>query len=421
MIRTHRVGLVCLVLAQAGACWAGSRAELILRVDAGAHARQPVIASVPWPMELDPEGRYQLRDKDEPGAEIAAQRLEGAAPRLVWLDPRPLAAHQSRTYRVESLSVVLPGFRVTCRDDGERLILSCGAMPVAEYYHATAEPPEGIDAIYRRSGFLHPLFSPERRVLTDDFPPDHAHQHGLFFAWVKATFRGQKIDFWNQAAGTGNVRHQAILDQQSGPVLGQFLVQLRHEAFAPDKHPVPVLDETWQVRAYAWSEGEFLVDFESRQMCVSEEPLEINQAIYGGLGLRGNRAWFDPQAPGNDPPDPARSGESDFLTSEGRTRADGNHTRPRWVDLSGRLEGAFAGIAILDHPANFRAPQPVRLHPNKPYLSYAPEVVGGFTIEPGQTYTSRYRLVLHDGPPDSALLERLWHDYAEPVEVRVED
>ena len=118
-------------------------------------------------------------------------------------------------------------------------------------------------------------------------------------------------------------------------------------------------------------------------------------------------------------PTPSKSGHSDFLTSEGKRRADGNHTRPRWVDLSGEVDGKVGGLTILDHPANFRFPQPVRLHPNMPYLSFAPEVLGEFEIVPGEKYVSRYRLIAHDGPPDPKLIERIWDDYSDPPKVRI--
>ena len=43
--------------------------------------------------------------------------------------------------------------------------------------------------------------------MTDDFPPDHAHQHGLFFAWVSTSFDGHDVDFWNQSKKSdGDVR-----------------------------------------------------------------------------------------------------------------------------------------------------------------------------------------------------------------------
>ncbi len=57
--------------------------------------------------------------------------------------------------------------------------------------------------------------------------------------------------------------------------------------------------------------------------------------------------------------------------SEGKHRADGNHTRPRWVDLSGAVDGRFDGVTILDHSSNFRFPRSVRLHPNNPEFNSA--------------------------------------------------
>ena len=51
---------------------------------------------------------------------------------------------------------------------------------------------------------------------------------------------------------------------------------------------MPVLEETWTVRAYD-VEDPLLVDFLSDQRCVATEPLVINEYHYGGLGLRGAR------------------------------------------------------------------------------------------------------------------------------------
>jgi hypothetical protein len=34
---------------------------------------------------------------------------------------------------------------------------------------------------------------------------------------------------------------------------------------------------------------------------------------------------------------------------------------------------------------------------------------------------SRYRIVVHDGPPDPKLLDRVWDDFADPPLVRVLD
>jgi hypothetical protein len=56
----------------------------------------------------------------------------------------------------------------------------------------------------------------------------------------------------------------------------------------------------------------------------------------------------------------------------------------------------------------------VRLHPDKPYFVFTPSVLGAFEIKPGDEYVSRYRYVVHDGPPDAQLYDRIWTDYAEP-------
>jgi hypothetical protein len=88
--------------------------------------------------------------------------------------------------------------------------------------------------------------------------------------------------------------------------------------------------------------------------------------------------------------------------------------------MSGQVNVAQAGLAILCHPDNVRAPQPMRVHPSEPFFCYAPQQAGDMEITPGKPYVSRYRFVVHDGPPDKEVLERLWNDYAHPPEVKIE-
>src|SRR5205823_1008563 len=71
----------------------------------------------------------------------------------------------------------------------------------------------------------------------------------------------------------------------------------------------------------------------------------------------------------------------------------------------GKLGDQLAGVAILCHPHNFRAPKPMRLHPNERFFSFAPQQAGDMKIEPGEAYISRYRFVVFEGPADKAELE----------------
>jgi hypothetical protein len=74
---------------------------------------------------------------------------------------------------------------------------------------------------------------------------------------------------------------------------------------------------------------------------------------------------------------------------------------------------------MLGHPANLRAPQPVRMYPDEPFLNFAPTRSGRLDLALGHPYIARYRFITLDGAPNVALFERLWRDYAEPVAVEV--
>jgi hypothetical protein len=412
--------LFTVALAQTAVAAAVPPRGVVIEVAAGAHARQntPVVFRLPEALQSARALSLTLAGQDKV-VETQLLELPGGQRSVAWIERDPLPAGATRRYRLEPADPAQPRqAAATCIADGKHLRLQVGERPVLEYNAAIVESPAGIEPYYRRSGQIHPLYTPSGRVVSDDFPPDHAHQHAVFFAWVNTTFEGRHLDFWNQREQTGRIEHVAVLGMGGGPVFGQFQVKLRHEDMAAPGGPRPVLDEVWTVRAYNVSDV-FLVDFESWQTCAGPSPLTINKYHYGGMGLRGQRDWFDASVSGSNPPAPARSGHSDFLTSEGKNRATGNHTRPQWVDLSGQIGEKAVGVAFLDHPDNFGFPQPVRLHPNKPYFCFAPMVLGSFEIAPGRPYVSRYRFVVHDGAADAALLERFWHDYAEPLDVRV--
>jgi hypothetical protein len=173
--------------------------------------------------------------------------------------------------------------------------------------------------------------------------------------------------------------------------------------------PVNALNESWDVKVYAAPSGAKFWQFDllSVQHGATPDALKLPTYRYGGVGLRGNWAWN-----GKD--------QTFFLTSEGETDRDkGNTTRGRWCDMAGDVDGSRVGIAILGHPDNFRAPQPMRLHPTEPFFNFAPQQTGDMEIKPGQDYVSRYRFVVHDGPPDRAELDRLWNDFAHPPGVKI--
>lgn len=273
-------------------------------------------------------------------------------------------------------------------------------------YALAEQLPAGLPGHYRRSGFIHPAFSPGGMVLTDGFPAGHAHQHGIFLAWVNTLFRAEKVDFWNQQQETGTVVHLALDTLFSGPVFAEAVVRLQHQALAFG----PVLEERWIIRLYNHG-NPFIWEIESSQQNLTEDTLHILEYHYGGLGIRGSGHW--------NPADSLNFLEAaEVATRAGETRLAANHTRPGWVAIYGNASSGLAGLAVMDHPGNFRFPQHVRVHPDMPYFCFAPMVGGAFDLPPGQPFGARYRFIAFDGQPDVESLDGFFRDFGNPMIVR---
>ena len=376
--------------------------SVIIEADAGSYDRENTPVSYELPGAFRSAKALTLTRLDNHRT-LEVQIEPGPAPRAVWIIRDKLPSGQKRSYRlaVSSGPALNPG--VTAEDDSKHLVVRVGNRPALQYNEAIVPSSIPGKPEYQRSGYIHPVYDPKGRQVSDDMAPDHAHQHGIMFPYEKVTFEGRHLNFWEPANGT--ISHERTESVISGPVFGGFFASLRHDENDLPGGLRPVLRETWNVRVYNLADS-FLFDLISVQNAATSEPVKMDKNYYGGLAFRGNRNWFD------------HLDQSEYLTSEGKTRTDGNQSRPRWVDIYGLIAGEYSGVAILDHPANFRFPQPVRLHPQKPYLCFSPMALDAFTIEPGQPYISRYRFYVHTGKPLVSEIAARWHDYADPVKVR---
>lgn len=343
--------------------------------------------------------RFSLVRSD--GKRIAAQRVSSEPLEMMWWMDETLTAGERRGYRCDFDS--RPADVVTIEQDDKRLLVKIGKRSVLQYNHAVVPSADSRQPLHARSGFIHPVYAPNQTVVTDGMPIGHMHQHGIMFAWRDTTFQDRHVNFWEDARHEGLVQHSEILRVTSGPVFGEFVVKLTHlDRTAPDG-PLPVLSEIWRVRVYAATK-EFVWELTSEQTALTDSPLIINKFHYGGFMVRGTVDWNDPA-------------KYDFLVSNRLNRLEGNHSRPNWVDLHGRHEGTSAGMLVLGHPQNFRAPQPVRLHPTEPYFCFAPMVEEAFQIDKSATYRSQFRFVVHDGEPQAGHADEIWQQYSTPAEV----
>lgn len=377
-----------------------------LEVAAGNQARQNCVVSMPVPDMFKNQKHLTLFRLDKK-QEIPVQMGQaGEQKELVWIMRDLLPAGATRKYQLLTGG---PGSQqkeqVTVIDDGEHLNVKVAEKPVLTYNHAIVKAPKRDEAYYDKSGYIHPLYTPSGKVISDDFNPDHPHQHGIMLSWRKILFEGRENNGWDQKSQLGKVEHNQVNSFSGGPVFGSFTTTIDHIDLTKKSGPVTMLKEVWQVRVYALDE-QFLFDIRSNQKCATDQPVTIDKIHYGGMTVRGHADWHGAEA-------------YNYLTSEGKDKLTGNQSRPSWVEMYGRLGAETAGIAILDHPGNFRFPQPVRLHPTMPYFCFAVASLDPFIIEPGKSFDSRYRYYVHDGKPNAEQDQRLWEDYAHPPQVKI--
>ncbi|MDA0195748.1 MAG: PmoA family protein [Bacteroidetes bacterium] len=376
--------------------------QYTLTIIAGEIDRNGSIVQFIFPGGVAHPGDWELVN-DETAKALPVQKVNDVELALILDEPLEANTERSYTLRQSEKSVIT----MLAYNNGEDLELKSGDNPLLTFNVATDYPPKDQPQYYRRSGYIHPMYSPGGAIVSDGFPVGHTHQHGVFLAWVNTTFRGDSTDFWNQQLETGTVTvaHKELSLTSAGSVFTGFSQELAHSS---TKHG-QVLEEWWDVTAFDLDDY-YVFDLISSQKNITLDTLYINKYHYGGLAIRGSKMW-------NYADSLSFKDSAKVLTSEGKTRVEANHTRPLWMAMYGATEKGVAGIAVFDSPDNFRHPQPVRVHPEMPYFCMAPMVEGTMSIAPDATYQSRYRIVTFDGQPNVRQLDAMWADYASPVMV----
>jgi len=384
-----------------------------ITVETGEYKRvdTPVCVSLePVAEKIKQGGVYIRQVNGETKKNVPSQIEAGAGPKLWWILSGVTEPGQKRVYELVKGSCSTEEAVEFVKKDKYIDVVKNGAN-VLRYNYGVVPAPEGQSKLYDRSGFIHPLWSPTGAVLTDIHPPDHIHHVGIWMPWTKTEFEGKEIDFWNLNKGEGTVRFVKFLSISSGPVYGGFQAEQEHVALKAADGEKVILREVWDVRVYdvgGTDKGYWLVDFKSTQRCVADSPLHQVEYRYGGFGFRAARQWKDEDAA--------------YLTSEGKTRVDGHATRARWCDTSGKIKD-WQGVTFYSHPENFRHPEPMRIWPPENryvFFNFAPSLLGDWEMKPGEDHVFRYRLYVHEGKVNVEDVERIWHDFAEPPQVKLE-
>src|SRR5688500_14103688 len=177
-----------------------------ITVAAGAFDRHDTIVTFTIP---EVKGSALLFLNDGKGPTVPTQL--GANGEVTFVLPE-LKAGETRTYSIAvgrpapAPGPVPPKPAVEARLDGAVVRVTASGKPVLTYQAQPGEfPRPDIKPVFKRGGYIHPVFTPEGRAITDDYPADHPHHHGIWWAWTKTEYDGRQPDFWNVADSTGRV------------------------------------------------------------------------------------------------------------------------------------------------------------------------------------------------------------------------
>lgn len=270
------------------------------------------------------------------------------------------------------------------------------------YRTAVKLPPAGIDPVYGRAGFVHPLSTLNGHVLTRIQPADHYHHYGLWNPWTRMEYNGKVYDLWNLGDKQGTVRHTQIDNQFSNKNKAGFSAQLEHVAFTPDEGEVVLLKENWKLGVEILDDKHYQLDLISILKDPNQESVTLKAYRYAGLGLRATEQW--------------NNENSRVLTSSGKSRKDADGSLERWFLVEGTVDGEQAGILFLSSPKNFNHPEPVRVWPEADknvFVNYSPTKTKDWVLKPNQENTLKYRLIVYDGTMDKEQAESYWARFAD--------
>lgn len=271
-------------------------------------------------------------------------------------------------------------------------------IPVLQY-QAT---PKSRNGSHRRANYIHPLNGLDGKVLTEDFPTDHLHHRGIFWAWHQL-YVGKVAagDGWLAKAFDWNVRSTKVIPKVTSIQIKNEVLWQSGKMLNAEAQPVPLVKEVNVIEVHRVKGELRYIDFEINLLALQPD-LSIggsNDAKgYGGFSVRVKQ-----------PPD------LKFLTSLGFMKAK---KLPMdcgdWVDLVGQFGNSKTkGIAILVHPESAGCPtkwilrDKVKSMQNPVYPGQSPV---GLSTE--KFTTLRYRLILHNRVLTKEDLDRAHRVYA---------
>jgi len=261
---------------------------------------------------------------------------------------------------------------------------------------------KALNGKYSRANYIHPLYGLDGEILTEDFPADHLHHRGIFWAWHQVWLGDKRLgDPWAAKDFFWDVYEAKILavDSQSNAlqVHVHWKSPLWTDANGKQK---AFVKETTTIRVYRAQDDIRKIDFQIYLLAL-EDSVRIGGSEddkgYGGFTTRIQLPDGISFTGSNGPVEPNR------LSVEAGP----------WLDFAGEFDkdGKVSGLAILCHNSSPGYPQ--RWILRRKASAQNPVYPGRHPIllSRKEPLVLRYRLIIHRGYLNHINLDKLQAEY----------
>ncbi len=268
-----------------------------------------------------------------------------------------------------------------------------GNAPVLTYQRSV----KSKDGRWPRNNYIHPLYDLDGDLITEDFPEDHGHHRGLFWAWHQVTIDGQPLgDAWACERFLWDVRSvRAVCSQPEFADLNTD-VYWRSPDYQKEGSALPAfVREQMQIRIYRATANQRVIDCR-----LSLQALIDNVAIGGSNDTKGYGGFALRIEPGSG---------LQFVSNDGAVepRINAIHAGA-WIDVrSGKR-----AVAIVSHPDNPGFPEPWILRRTSSMQNPAFPGREPIALPQDDSLVLRYRLVIHRGDLQPVAIETISKEFA---------
>ncbi len=278
-------------------------------------------------------------------------------------------------------------------DDGGATVWE-GDSPVLSFQ----SEPRSIEGQWRRASYVHPLYDLRGQVITEDFPEDHRHHRGIFWAWHQVLVGEKKLgDNWACRDFDWDVRSLAA-ETPGNPVAITATTHWKSSDYTDERgHPIAVVEETVRIETWAAQDHYRVVDFDLLLLALVEE------VRIGGSEDRKGYGGFSPRL--------RMTGSERFVSSNGEVEPQTSAIEAgTWLNIV----AGDGGTAILVHRDNPQVTEESAKWILRRSRSMQNAVYPGrepVPISTDQPTRLRYRLVVHDGTLTPQTLNNLQADF----------